>query len=683
MENRWSDQEAGAAVARYAARGIPKDLALRLYTTRLLGADRRLVLHGGGNSSLKSRAKDALGDEVEVLYIKGSGWDMASIEPEGMPAVRLAPLRKLLERATLDDADMIDVERASLLSSTAPSPSLEILLHAFLPAAFVDHTHANAVLALTDQPEGARILRDVYGARLALVPYAKPGFALAKKAAEVHAAHPKVEGLVLEKHGIFSFGSSARESYERMIELVTLAERHIAAAPRRDIARATLPRTLPRAADIAPILRGLAAVPSNSDDPARPLIVEFRASPAILDYVNGAELARYGVAGVATPDHAIRVKPKPLVLPPPDGADLGHFKEAATRAFADYRAAYGAYFARNARALSPAPEAVDSSPRAILVPGIGLFALGPTARDARIAGDIAEATVEVVRDAERIGRFQSIGEAETFEMEYWTRERAKLGARPALPLAGRVAVVTGGASGIGAATAAAFAVEGAAVAVLDLDPKAAAEAAARIGGVGLGCDITDAAQIEAAFARVCEAFGGIDILVSNAGAAWQGRIGEVDDAILRRSFELNFWAHQSAARRAVAILRAQGLGGVLLFNASKQAVNPGPDFGPYGIPKAATLALMRQYAVDYGKDGIRSNAVNADRIRSGLLTDAMIAARAKARGLSERDYMGGNLLAREVTAEDVAQCFVALARAEKTTGAVLTCDGGNIAAALR
>jgi NAD(P)-dependent dehydrogenase (short-subunit alcohol dehydrogenase family) len=243
-------------------------------------------------------------------------------------------------------------------------------------------------------------------------------------------------------------------------------------------------------------------------------------------------------------------------------------------------------------------------------------------------------------------------------------------------LARRIVVVTGGASGIGAATASAFAREGAEVAVLDRDVS-------KVKGFAVACDVTDPKSVRAAFDKVAATYGGVDIVVSNAGAAWQGRIGDVDEAVLRKSFELNFWAHQSVAQNAVRIMRTQDLGGCLLFNTSKQAVNPGPDFGPYGLPKAATLFLMRQYALDHGADGIRANAVNADRIRTGLLTDEMIAQRSKARGLSEADYMGGNLLGLEVTADDVAQAFVSLAKAAKTTGAVTTVDGGNIAAALR
>ena len=288
-------------------------------------------------------------------------------------------------------------------------------------------------------------------------------------------------------------------------------------------------------------------------------------------------------------------------------------------------------------------------------------------------------------DAEAIGRFESITEAQMFDCEYWPLEQAKLGLKKEPPLAGQIVAVTGAAGAIGAATARAFAAAGAEVALLDIDVAAASEQAKRIGRTALPvqCDVTDAASVPAAFDKIAASFGGVDIVVSNAGAAWQGRIGEVDEAVLRKSFELNFYGHQRVAQAAIKIMLAQGSGGCLLFNVSKQAVNPGPNFGPYGVPKAALLALMRQYALDYGADGIRANAVNADRIRSGLLTEEMIATRAKARGLSEKDYMSGNLLGREVTADDVAQAFLHQALALKTTADVTTVDGGNIAAAMR
>jgi NAD(P)-dependent dehydrogenase (short-subunit alcohol dehydrogenase family) len=417
----------------------------------------------------------------------------------------------------------------------------------------------------------------------------------------------------------------------------------------------------------------------------RRLILDFRSDPAILDFVNGADIARYSQAGVVTPDHAIRTKNWPLVVAGPENGKLDDFKRA-TRAAADaFVARYQAYFARENARVGGHKKPLDPQPRVALVPGLGLFGLGRSKSEAAIAADLARCAVEVITDAEAIGRFESISEAEMFDMEYWSLEQAKLGNAAEKPLAGEIAVVTGGAGAIGAATAQAFAAAGAEVALLDLDERAAGERAKTIGGAALAvrCDVTDAASVNAAFERVVATFGGVDIVVSNAGAAWQGRIGEVAEEVLRESFELNFYGHQRVAQAAVRIMLAQGTGGCLLFNVSKQAVNPGPNFGPYGLPKAATLFLVRQYALDYGADGIRANAVNADRIRSGLLTDAFIAERAKARGVSEKDYLSGNLLGREVTAEDVAQAFLHQALELKTTGDVTTVDGGNIAAALR
>jgi NAD(P)-dependent dehydrogenase (short-subunit alcohol dehydrogenase family) len=320
-----------------------------------------------------------------------------------------------------------------------------------------------------------------------------------------------------------------------------------------------------------------------------------------------------------------------------------------------------------------------------LIPGLGLVGLGRSKKDARVAADLAEAAVKTITDAEALGRFESIDEADMFDMEYWSLEQAKLGKEPEKPLAGQVAVITGAGGVIGAATARAFAAAGAEVALLDVDQKAALTQAKAIGGsaLALKCDVTDPASVAGAFVRVVETFGGVDIAISNAGIAWMGLIGEVDEAVLKQSFEVNFYGPQRVAQNAVRIMTAQGTGGCLLFNVSKQAINPGPRFGPYGLPKATTLFLVRQYALDYGAAGIRSNAVNADRVRSGLLTPEMIAERSRARGLSEKEYMAGNLLQREVTAEDVADAFLRQAQALKTTGDVTTVDGGNIAAALR
>ena len=676
MRSLYSARDAASAVARYEAERVSRDVALRVYTTRLLGGEPRLVLHGGGNTSVKTRMADMLGEGTDVLCVKGSGWDMAGIEPSGLPAVRLEPLRRLAALDRLSDEEMVDFQRVNLLDPRAPNPSVETLLHAFLPHKFVDHTHADAVLALTDQPDGEAICREVYGATLGLVPYVMPGFGLAKACAAAHAADPSVEGLILLKHGVFTFGETAEEAYERMIAAADKAEAHV--ARRRASVAVSRPSggapDVPAAA-VAPILRGLASGAGR-------LVLDFRAGEAVREFVDREGLAR-AAAGPVTPDHAIRTKPRPLILAAPRPGALHEFAREAEAATAAFVEDYEAYFARNNARQAEPRLALDPYPRVILVPGLGLFGLGASSRAAAIAADLAETTARVIADAESIGRFESISEADIFDIEYWSLEQAKLGKAAEKPLARRIVAVTGGASGIGRATAAAFAREGAEVAILDRDLPAAESAADALGGRAFACDVTDPGSVAAAFDAVAESFGGLDILVSNAGAAWQGRIGEVDEAVIRESFELNFYGHQRAAQAATRIFRAQGLGGVLLFNTSKQAVNPGPDFGPYGLAKAATLFLMRQYALDHGADGIRANAVNADRIRSGLLTSAMIEERARARGLSVEDYMAGNLLGREVTAEDAARAFVDLALAEKTTGAVLTVDGGNIAAALR
>jgi rhamnose utilization protein RhaD (predicted bifunctional aldolase and dehydrogenase)/NAD(P)-dependent dehydrogenase (short-subunit alcohol dehydrogenase family) len=634
---------------------------------------------------------------------------MATIEPSGFSAVRLPPMRKLRTLDAIDDFELVAIERANLIDATAPNPSVEMMLHAFLPHKFVDHTHANAVLSIIDQADGEQKCADVFGGRLGFVPYVMPGFGLAKMAIEAFERAKPSDGLILSKHGIVTYGDDAREAYERMIEMVSRAEDFIARNRKSiRIGAAAAPERASLAA-IAPIVRGACSEDDAKVEGAwRRLVLDFRPIERFRDFFGHPDFARLSQAGIVTPDHTIRTKNWPLVLPPPQADKLDEFARTTRDAVQTFAAHYRAYFARNNKRAGGIKRELDPLPRVVLIRDLGFFGLGRSKQDAVIAADIAEAWMATILDAEAVGRFESICEADMFDSEYWPLEQAKLaptlpspasgggaihvpspvsgrGLGRGLPLAGQIAAVTGAAGAIGAATAKAFAAAGAAVALLDLDLAAAREAAKAIAATALplACDVTDAASVNAAFERIAENFGGVDIVVSNAGAAWQGRIGEVDEAVLRKSFELNFYGHQRVAQAAIKIMRAQKTGGCLLFNVSKQAVNPGPNFGPYGVPKAALLALMRQYALDYGADGIRANAVNADRIRSGLLTPQMIASRAKARGLSEKDYMSGNLLGREVTADDVAQAFLHQALALKTTADVTTVDGGNIAAAMR
>src|SRR5215472_5394020 len=382
MKSAWVDADARALVESYAQRSVGEDLALRVYTTRLLGQNPQLVLHGGGNTSVKTRVRDLLGEEADVLCVKGSGWDMGHIEPAGLPAVRLLPLRKLRALSALTDEDMVRIQRANLIDPMAPTPSVETLLHAFVPAKFVDHTHSTAVLSLLDQPNGPELCVEVYDGRLGVVPYLMPGFALAKKSAEVYDAAPAVDGLILIKHGIFTFGESAREAYERMIEMVSLAEARLKHGRKAVVAPIRLPQRSAPYAEVAPIVRGACSLKDAKIEGAwRRLVLERRASPAILDFVNGAEVARYSQAGVVTPDHTIRTKNWPLVLAAPEDGKLDAFMSATVAAAQTFAATYRAYFERNNARAGGAKRMLDPLPRVVLVPGIGLIGLGRSKKD--------------------------------------------------------------------------------------------------------------------------------------------------------------------------------------------------------------------------------------------------------------------------------------------------------------
>lgn len=681
MKSAWSDADAAATIAALtsADSACPEDLALRVYTSRLIGREPALVLHGGGNTSVKTSLADELGEPCEVLCVKGSGWDLGGIAPRGLPALRLRPLQALRRLRALDDASMVNAARINLLDASAPNPSVEVLLHAFLPHKFIDHSHADAILALVDQPDAVDLAREVFGARLAVVPYVMPGFALAKLAAEVSERHPECEGLLLLQHGLFTFGASAHESYERHVAAVTLAEEAIAA--RRRARRPDPPPPRPdlrrRWSAIAPVLRGLLGAKG------RRYLLHLRESPAIRAFVDHPDLPDRSGRGPITPDHVIRTKARPLVAHLPDTDDPAAIAAALRPALDAFRVGYRAYFARQSGGRGLARIALDPDPRVVLIPGLGLCGVGPRELDARIAADLYEHTVAVIDDAEAVGRYQALPEDDLFDMEYWPLEQAKLGASKPAPLASRVVYITGAASGIGEACARAFAAAGAHLFLVDQSGEALARVAGEVKAAHAVVDVTDRVAVEASIAACVERFGGVDGVVSNAGNAPQGSIASCPPEVLEASLRLNLLAHQWVASAAARVMIAQGLGGFLLFNASKAAFNPGEGFGPYAIAKAGLVALMKQYALELGRHRIRASAVNADRIRTGLFPAEVVETRAKARGVDPGEYFRANLLHREVSAGDVAQAFVHLALAESTTGAVLTVDGGNIAASPR
>jgi len=677
LKNDWSKKEAKKFIKKYKKLGFSKDMALRVYTSRLLGKNKELVLHGGGNTSVKTRIRDIDGKKYDVLCVKGSGWDMADIEPEGLPAVKLQPLLAMKKKKYLSDEDMVNFQKRNLINIKSPNPSVETFLHAFLPFKYVDHTHSDAILNLTNRPEGLSICKNIFGNKASLVPYVMPGFMLAKKISEIYSKNPNINCLILMNHGIFTFANDCKESYDLMIKYVSKAERNIKKLKNKKIKQIKKFSTKFNPHEIAPIIRGLLS--ENRD---QKFVVNYRLNNHLKYFINGKDVRTYSSKGTATPDHVIRVKPFPLVITPKKNSSIEEFKKLAKKSFANYRKKYIHYFNVNKKKVKGKKVMLDTSPRVVLVQNVGMFAVGKDLNGAKIAADLTETNAKVISSVEETSSYKFIPEKDLFDVEYWSLEQAKIKKKKKL-LEGNVVVITGSTGTIGFETYKMFKSYGAEVVLLDYNLERLKELQSKINNLCIHCDVTNKKSVKNAFKQICEKFGGIDILVSNAGTAPGGAIGEVSDDVLRKSFEINFFSHQNCASEAIKIMKQQNTNGCLLFNISKQSVNPGKNFGPYGLPKSALLSLCKQYAVDYGSYGIRSNGVNADRIRSGLMTKQMIKTRAKARSVTADDYMKGNLLLNEVKAEDVAKAFFHLAISKKTTGAVLTVDGGNIAASLR
>ena len=688
MESRYADAEATRAVSERRA-GVSELLALRTYSARLLGAEDSLVLHGGGNTSVKAEARTIFGETVPVIHVKGSGWDLATIEPPGHPAVRMAALERLLGLPDMTDEQMVNEMRLALLDATAPTPSVETLLHAALPARFIDHTHADALLAVADQEDGEKICLEIFGDRLLWVPYVLPGFGLAKACKKAWdgaaAAGRSPTIMVLERHGIFTFGDTAKESYERMIAAVTSAERFAADRMRTaSVPAVYLDDRLE--ARVATVVRGAIANVSG-EPPERAPIVAVRSSEWILSFLERLDAYELVQRGCATPDHVIRTKPTALLVPRVEHEDSATLAARVEREIVEYARRYDRYFEETCAKKNVKRTKLDPWPRIVLVPRVGILAVGKTKKDAEIAADIYEHTIQVITDAEDVGSYSPVSMGDLFDVEYWSLEQAKIKKEPELPLGKQVALVTGAASGIGKATAALFVELGAHVIAIDIDGEALDAAAADIAGkkrsqvVTCVANATSREDLAAAFTLASRMFGGVDIVVSNAGVAPEGRLDTPEgDEALRRSIDVNLFSHNLVATCAVERMLLSRRGGALLFNASKASFNPGPGFGPYAVAKAALVALMRQYAIDLGRFGIRANAVNADRIRTGIFSGGVLESRAAARGLSVDEYFRSNLLGREVTGHDVASAFAYLAQARATTGCVVTVDGGNAAA---
>jgi rhamnulose-1-phosphate aldolase/alcohol dehydrogenase len=700
MESRWSDREAAEYVDRFTPRW-GEELALRVYTSRLIGRDPDLVMHGGGNTSLKGTVKTLVGDDIEALFVKGSGWDLDAIEPPGLPAVDLGHLRRLRTLTELSDEEMVNQLRTHLFDAGAPNPSVETLLHAFLPHRFIDHTHADIALVLTNQPpdEADAIVREAFGPRWGIVPYIMPGFALAKLAADVYERDGEVEGLVLLNHGLFTFADDARTAYERMIAGVDRAERFVRARARerRPIGRGARLASAPAdaAARLAPVLRGALAEASGTggDRVFRRMILEYRASEEALEILAAPEAAHVATANPLTPDHVIRTKGQALLLPgdlPLDDADA--LRARLEAAVTSYRETYDGYFAANrARARTPVTK-LDTYPRVVLVPGVGVFTAGRSKQDACIAADITEHTLRAKSLANAIGRYTALSDADLFDMEYWSLEQAKLGKAKEPPLAGQVALVTGAAGAIGFAICKKLVEAGAHVMVTDVAAErvdaAVAELDPKRRGVAAGAvmDVTRDASVAAALAETCRRYGGLDILVLNAGVAHVSPIESTDTEAFRRVMDVNLVGYFLVLREAVALLKRQGTGGNVIVNSSKNVFGPGADFGTYSASKAGAHQLGKVAALELAAAGVRVNMINADAVfgdakRPSGLWQEVGPARARSRGLEtgalQGYYRERNLLKATVTGEHVGNAVVFFAsNLTPTTGATLPVDGG-------
>ena len=645
MQSLWNDDEAA---------GYEGDLGLRVYTSRLLGRDKSLVLHGGGNTSVKIRERDLFGDEEDILYVKGSGWDLETIEAAGFSPVRLRPVVRLAGLAALSDPQMVNELVTHMTRASAPTPSVETILHAALPFKYVDHTHADAVVTVTNSPGGEERVREIYGDSVVVIPYVMPGFDLARLCAERFGAEagPQTIGMILLKHGIFSFAETARESYERMIHLVDLAERYLESQGAWSLGPYDGSSELVPA-DTARLRREV------SRAAGAPMVLVSRRDARSLSFARREDVATLSQQGPATPDHVIRTKSIPML-------------ERDVDAFAR---SYKEYFERHQ---VPGKTMLDPAPRVILDPALGLLAAGRTVKDAAIACEIYEHTMDILERAALLGGWQALSSRELFDMEYWDLEQAKLkkGGKPPV-LTGEVALVTGAASGIGRACVDSLLARGAAVVGLDLKPIALERSDFK----GVVCDITREPEVCSAVAAAADSFGGLDILVLNAGIFPESRkIAELPLEEWRRTMSINLDSNVVLMRESHPLLALAPRGGRVVVIGSKNVPAPGPGAGAYSASKSALTQLARVAALEWGKDGIRINVIHPNAVfDTGVWTEEVLAARAAAYGMDVETYRKSNVLRTEVASRDVAELAAELCGPlfAKTTGAQIPVDGGN------
>ncbi len=652
MKPLWNDDE---------AKQYPGDLGQRVYTSRLLGREPELVMHGGGNTSVKIRQPNLFGRDEDVLYVKGSGWDLATIEAAGFAPVRLEPLLALATLPKLSDTQMANELRVAMTDASAPSPSVEAILHATLPYKYVDHTHADAIIAVSNTPGGADRIAEIYGDDVVVIPYVMPGFKLARLAAEIFAqqATSKTIGMVLLNHGIFSFGETARESYERMIALVSRAEDYLAAHNVFQISTPDVPKTdRPLRVELATLRRAVA------DAAGFPVVLSTRDDAQALGFARRADVAALA-QGPLTPDHVLFTKRVPMI----------------GRAVGAYADAYRAYFEANKGRADVPLTMLDPAPRVIIDPDLGIIAVGRTAKQAAIVEDLYRHTIDVISRAALLGGYTPLPPGDIFDVEYWELEQAKLKKSGNPPMfTGEVALVTGAASGIGKACVESLLARGTAVVALDINP-AISETFKRSDYLGLQCDLTDEAAIVGAFEAAVKRFGGIDLMVLNAGIFPSSTpISALKLADWDRVMRINLDSNLVLLHEAHPLLKLAPRGGRVVIIGSKNVPAPGPGAAAYSASKAAINQLGRVAALEWGADHIRVNIVHPNAVfDTALWTEEILAKRAKSYGLSIEEYKTNNVLKVEVTSRDVGELVAEMCGPifSRTTGAQVPIDGGN------
>lgn len=653
MHNFWDDSEA----ARYDGA-----LGQRVYTSRLLGKEKTLVLHGGGNTSVKLREHNLFGEEEAILYVKGSGSNLETIEAEGFAPVRLAPLLRLMELDAISDADWSAALKNSVVNPAAPAPSVETPLHAILPYAYVDHTHPDALLAVGSTPGGSERLREIYGDLVVIVPYTRSGFPIAKACSRMFTeqAGEQTVGVVLLHHGLFTFGDTAQQAYERTIELVSRAEHYLEQHHAWHISFPPTPA--PQRAlrhELAALRQEISAVAGF------PMVVATHTDPQSLGFARRDDVAQLSQQGPATPDHVIRTKLKPLI-------GVGNVQQ--------FRADYERYFQAHAARIDSPIEMLDPAPRIILDPDYGMCAVGRTAKDTAITSDIYRNTREIILRATALGGYEALPEHDIFDLEYWALEQAKLRRQSDPMFTGEVALVTGAASGIGKACVESFLARGAAVVGLDINP-AVEQLFEQPAFLGVRCDVTREEELVESLEAGARAFGGLDMLVLNAGIFPPGRrIGELQSDEWRKVMAINLDSNLVLLRECHPLLKAAPRGGRVVIIGSKNVPAPGPGAAAYSASKAALNQLARVAALEWGKDKIRINMLHPNAVfDTGLWTEEVLAARAKHYGLSVEQYKTNNVLGVEVTSRDVAELSAEMCGPlfAKTTGVQVPIDGGN------